>query len=74
MISIFTSWDVDNTEIKSVVARYLTGSGIKAEFIVPRTREIIVSLYANGLIVNNVCGDGATENRSTFKQLGTLTV
>ena len=74
MVFIFTSWDVDTTEIKSVVARYSTGSGIKAEFLVPRIREIVTCLYVYGLVVNNICGDGATENRSTFKQLATMTV
>ena len=74
MVFIFTSWDVDTTEIKSVVARYSTGSGIRAEFLVPRIREIVTCLYVYGLVVNNICGDGATENRSTFKQLATMTV
>ena len=74
LVFIFSSWDADNVELKSVVARYSTGSGIKAEFLVYRIREIITSLYVFGLIVNNICGDGATENRSAFKQLATFTV
>jgi len=74
MTLIFISWDADSTELKSVVARYSTGSGIQAEFLVPRIREIITTLYVNRLIVSNVCGDGATENQSTIKQLATLTV
>lgn len=74
MIFIFTSWDADNTRMKSVVVRYSTGSGIKAEFLVSKVREIITALYVYGFIVNNVCGDGATENRTTFKYLVTLTV
>ena len=57
MVFIFTSWDVENTEIKSVVARYSTGSGIKAEILVPKVREIITALYVYGLVVNNICGD-----------------
>lgn len=40
----------------------------------PKFREIITVLYAHGFIVNNICGDGATENNSTFKQLATMTV
>lgn len=56
------------------MARYATGSGIKAEFLVPKILEIITALYVQGFIVNIICGDGATENRSTFKQLATLSV
>ena len=74
LVFIFTSWDVDSVELKSVVARYSTASGIKAEFIVSRIREIICALYIRGFIVTNICGDGVTENRSTFKQLATITV
>ena len=74
LVFIFSSWDADSPEMKSVVARYATGSGIRAEYLVPKIRYIIASLYAYGFIVNNICGDGATENRSAFKQLGTMTV
>ena len=38
MVFICTSWDVDNVELKSVVAGYSTGSGIKLEFLVPCVR------------------------------------
>jgi len=65
---------VDNKVIKSVVTRYSTGSGIKAEFLVPCIHEIITHLYVYGLVVNNICRDGATENRNSFKQFATLTV
>ena len=72
LIFMFTSWDAEHQPLKSVVARYATGSGIKADFLVPIIRDIISSLYMYGLIVVNVAGDGATENRSSFKQLATL--
>ena len=74
MICIYTSWDADHTQIKSVVARYSTGSGIKSEFLVPRVRDIITALYVHGFIINNIYGDGATENWSTFKELVDRTV
>ena len=54
------------------MARYSTGSGIKAEFLIPKIQDIITALYTYGFIVNNICGDGATENRSCFKQLATM--
>ena len=72
MIFTFTSWDADLTEIKYVVARCSTSIGIKAEFLVRRIREIITTLYLYGLMVNNICGDGESENRSCFKQLATM--
>ena len=72
LIFIFTTWDVDNTVMKSVVARYSTGSGITSEFLVPKIREIITALYVYGFIVNSISGDGASENRSAFKQLATI--
>ena len=72
LIFVYTSWDADTAEMKSVVARYATGSGITAEFLVPKIRDIISALYVHGFIVVNICGDGATENRSSFKQLATL--
>lgn len=74
MVFMFTLWDVDNIKIKSVVAQYSTESGIKVYFLVPRIQEIITSLSIYEFIVNNVCGDGATENRSSFKQIATMTV
>jgi hypothetical protein len=58
--------------MKSVVARYSTGSGITSEFLVPKIREIITALYVYGFIVNSISGDGASENRSAFKQLATI--
>ena len=65
---------MDSIKLKSVVARYLTGSGVKAEFIVTQIREINRVLYIYGLIVTKIYGDGTTENRSNFKQLATMTV
>lgn len=73
MMCIHTSWDFDNTQIKSV-ALYSTGSGIKAEFLVPRVREITMALCLYGFIINHVCVDGATENLITYKQLADMTV
>ena len=67
VVFIFASWDVDTPVIKSVLARYSTGSGMKAEFLVPQIREMVTSLYVYGLVVDDICGDDATKNRSTFK-------
>ena len=74
LIFIFKSWGVNHTEIRSVVAKYLTGSGIKAGFLVPKIRTIITEFYVYGFIVNNVSGDGAIENQSNFQQSAIMTV
>ena len=39
-----------------------------------RFKKTIVTLARHGLIVNNVVGDGAVENRSAMKSLGTLSI
>ena len=37
-------------------------------------KKIIVTLARHELIINNVVGDGADENRSAMKSLGTLSI
>ena len=59
---------------KHVVARYACGDGISSNFILNCVSKITVALYRYGLIVNNVVGDGATENRTACRRLATLTV
>ena len=36
--------------------------------------KIICGLYSYGIIVNNITADGASENRSTFRALATITM
>ena len=36
LIFMFTTWDADSAEIKSVIAHYSTGNRIRAEFLCKR--------------------------------------
>ena len=45
LIFIFSSWDAYSIEIESGVARYSIGSGVKADFLVPKIRDSITFLY-----------------------------
>ena len=68
---MFTTWDVSqNRKIKFVCARYGLHT-ITADFLVRTILDIIVSLEMYGFIVIPVTGDGAAENRATFKRLAT---
>ena len=68
---MFTTWDVSqNRKIKFVCARYGLHT-ITADFLVHTILDIIVSLEMYGFIVIAVTGDGAAENRATFKRLAT---
>jgi hypothetical protein len=55
-----------------IVARYGLKS-VDTEFLIPTIKELILALYHYGFIVNDIVGDGASENRSTFKLLCTIT-
>ena len=55
-----------------VCARYGLGS-IDANFLIPVIRKIILHLSLYGFLVDTIAGDGASENRSAFKTLATLT-
>lgn len=55
-----------------IVARYGLKS-VDTEFLIPTIKELILALCHYGFIVNDIVGDGASENRSTFKLLATIT-
>ena len=55
-----------------ICARYGLKS-IDSNFLVPTIRKIILHLSYCGFIVDTIVGDGASENRSTFKILATIT-
>ena len=48
-------------------------ASLDANFLKPRIIEIIVALAKYGFVVDTIVGDGASENRSVMRQLGTLT-
>ena len=54
-----------------IVARYGLKS-VDSEFLIPTINEIILTLWHYGFIVNDIIGDGASENRSSFKFLATI--
>ena len=74
IIFMITTWEKNMKATKHVVARYACGDGISSNFILNCVSKITVALYRYGLIVNNVVGDGATENRTACRRLATLTV
>lgn len=76
LVFIATTWSpVDSKGNRSkheiVCARYGLKS-VTSEFLVRKIREIILTLSLFGFIVDTIVGDGASENRSTFKALATL--
>ena len=60
--------------LKYVVARYVVGSGVSSVLLLSEIPKIISGLYSFGIIVNNVTADGASENRSSFCALSTITM
>lgn len=73
LVFIMQTWDNNNRAVKHVVARYGVSNKIRADYLVGKMNEVIVAAYTFGFIVNNITGDGASENRSCFKQLATET-
>ena len=71
---MITTWGKNMKATKHDVAQYACGDGISSNFILNCISKITVALYRYGLIVNNVVGDGATENRTACRKLATLTV
>ena len=69
----FTTWDADSKKTQFLVARYAVKK-LSNEYLHDQVRTIIAALYAKGFVVTAITGDGASENRSLFKTLGTLTV
>ena len=53
--------------MKYVIARYAVASGVSSSLLLSEIPKIICALYYYGIIVNNVTGDGASENRSAFR-------
>eukprot|EP00956_Cyclotella_meneghiniana_P040663 scaffold201889_cov63-Cyclotella_meneghiniana.AAC.1 len=71
-----TSWSpTDERGVKSkhefVVARYGLKS-VSSEFLIPALNDIMVTLWFYGFIVNDIVGDGASENRTTFKHFANI--
>jgi len=71
LIFMFSTWEQNSRRIKMCVARFCVGSSLQAIYLYRKIIEIISVLYMHGIIVNNITGDGASENRSAFKMLGT---
>ena len=74
LIFMVTTWEKNTKAVKHVVARYSCGDGISSNFLLKVIPKIIVSLHRYGFTVNNVVGDGATENRTAVRSLATLTM
>ena len=60
--------------MKYVMARYAVCTGVSATLLISEIPKIIASLFTFGIIVNNVTADGASENRSAFCALATITM
>ena len=73
LICMATTWALNIKKIKRVVATYAVGDGLLSSFLVNEVPKIITALSRYSCIIINVTGDGATENRSTFKALGKIT-
>ena len=72
LIFMFTTWDHASPTIKQVVARYAVNNGTTGIFIAMKYLEVITGLYQHGFFVNNITGDGASENRTAHKLLATV--
>ena len=71
LVFMFTSWELHTTRHQFVVARYAVKS-LDAAYLCDKILAIISSLAKYGFIVDTITGDGASENRSVFKTLSTL--
>jgi hypothetical protein len=77
LVFIATTWSPVDSRGKRckhemICARYSLKS-ITSDFLVPRIRSIILHLSLFGFICDTIVGDGASENRSLFKVLATIT-
>ena len=77
LVFICTTWSPTSNKGKRsrhrfVCARYGLKS-IDSLFLIPEIRKIILHLSYYGFIVITITGDGASENRSTFKTLADKT-
>ena len=73
LIFMVTNWETKMVKVKHVVARYACAGGIPSNFLISVISKIIVAACRYGLIINNIVGDGATENQSAERSLATLT-
>ena len=74
LIFMINRWEKDAKPLKYVVARYAVAAGVSSSLLLSEIPKIICGLYAFGIIVNNVTGDGASENRSTFRALANISM
>ena len=72
LVFIATTWSAKGKKIQFLAARYGLKS-ITASFLIREVRNVIMSLAYYGFIVDTIAGDGASENRATFKSLATIT-
>ena len=70
LVFIATTW-TSKGKICFLAARYGKKS-VTAPFLVRTLRECILALAFYGFIVDTLAGDGASENRATFKLLATI--
>ena len=74
LVFIFTTWDKSQKRKISFVCYRAGLKTITSEYLKRECTNIIIALSLYGFIVTTVTGDGASENRSTFENLGTHTV
>ena len=72
LVFIFTSWEKNMKRHQMVAARYGV-LFLDESYIMDKLLACTVALSKFGWIVDSVGGDGASENRSALKQLGTIT-
>ena len=74
ILFMVSRWEQKDKPIKRVITRYAVGAGISSAFLLSEIPRIIVALFRYNLIVNNKTGDRASENRSAFKGLATISI
>ena len=74
LVFMISNWEPHAPPIKYVIARYACSDGISSNFLITEISKIICGLSRFGWIVNNITGDGASENRTTFRSLATHTM
>ena len=72
LVFMFVLWDSKGDDSKQIVACYSVAKS-NDEDLVRKILNIIAGLGKRGFIVNQVASDGASENISALKQLGTIT-
>jgi len=74
LIFMINRWEKNAKPMKYVIARYAVASDVSSSLLISEIPKIICALYYYGIIVNNVTGDGASENRSAFRSLSTISM